>query len=128
MDVAKPDLCLDVHGDESLPYNFIAGAEGIPDYTEKQARNLAEFLTAYKVASPDFQTEVGYPKTPKGKANMSYCTNYTAHAFDCLAMTLEMPFKDNANMPDPEFGWSPERCANLGAASLDAMLAVIDRL
>ena len=128
MDTAKPDLCLDVHGDESLPYNFIAGAEGIPGYTQKQADNLAAFLSAYKTASPDFQTEVGYPKSAAGKANLTMCTNYTAHAYDCLAMTLEMPFKDNANAPDANFGWSPDRSADLGAAVLDAMLAVIERL
>ena len=128
MDAAKPDLCLDVHGDESLPYNFIAGAEGIPGYTQKQADNLAGFLSAYKTASPDFQTEHGYPKSKPGTANLTMCTNYTAHAYDCLAMTLEMPFKDNANAPDAEFGWSPDRSADLGGAVLDAMLAVVEEL
>jgi len=128
MDAAKPDLCLDVHGDESLPYNFIAGAEGIPGYTQKQADNLAAFLSAYKTASPDFQTEQGYPKNAPGTANLTMCTNYTAHAYDCLAMTLEMPFKDNANALDAKFGWSPDRSADLGGAVLDAMLAVIDEL
>ena len=43
-------------------------------------------------------------------------------------MTLEMPFKDNADLPDAEYGWSPERCRKLGAANLDAMLALVDRL
>jgi len=128
MDAAKPDLCLDVHGDEALPYNFIAGAEGIPGYTQKQADNLAAFLSAYKIASPEFQTEHGYALTAPGKGNLTMCTNYTAHAYDCLAMTLEMPFKDNANAPDAEFGWSPDRSADLGAAVLDAMLAVIEKL
>ena len=128
MDEHKPDLCLDVHGDEALPYNFIAGAEGIPNYTQKQANNLADFLKAYEIASPDFQTERGYPKTAAGKANLTYCTNYTAHAYDCLAMTLEMPFKDNANLPDSDYGWSPDRAAKLGAAALDPMLAVVDQL
>lgn len=128
MNAASPDLCLDVHGDEALPYNFIAGAEGIPGYSDKQAKNLAAFLTAYETASPDFQTEIGYAKSAPGTANLSMCTNYTAHAYDCLAMTLEMPFKDNANLPDAEFGWSPDRCAHLGGAVLDAMLAVVDDL
>ena len=128
MNAARPDLCLDVHGDEALPYNFIAGAEGIPGYTEKQAKNLAAFLTAYETASPDFQTEKGYATSAPGTGNLSMCTNYTAHAYDCLAMTLEMPFKDNANLPDNEFGWSPDRCARLGGAVLDAMLAVVDDL
>ena len=128
MDEAKPDLCLDVHGDESLPYNFIAGAEGIPGYTDKQAGNLAAFLSAYKTASPDFQTKHGYPKNKPGTANLTMCTNYTAHAYDCLAMTLEMPFKDNADAPDAKFGWSADRSADLGSAVLDAMLAVVDEL
>lgn len=128
MDAHPPHLCLDVHGDEALPYNFIAGAEGIPNYTQKQADNLAAFLRAYEIASPDFQTEHGYPKTAAGKANLTFCTNYTAHAYDCLAMTLEMPFKDNANAPDAEFGWSPDRSADLGAAALDAMAVVVDEL
>ena len=128
MNAHKPDMVLDVHGDESLPYNFIAGAEGIQGYTQKQAQNLADFLEAYCTASPDFQTKIGYPKSAPNTANLAMCTNFCAHEYDCLAMTLEMPFKDNADLPDRLFGWSPERCANLGRGALDAMLAVVDRL
>ena len=128
MDLDKPVLCLDVHGDEALPYNFIAGAEGIPGYTDKQAANLAAFLTAYKKASPEFQTVHGYGLSKPGTANLTMCTNFTAHRYDCLAMTLEMPFKDNADAPQPETGWSPDRSAQLGAAVLDAMLDVIGQL
>ena len=128
MDQDNPDLCLDVHGDEALPYNFIAGAEGIPNWTQKMEENQAAFLNAYKTASPDFQTAKGYAISKPGEANLSMCTNYTADTYDCLAMTLEMPFKDNANLPDEEFGWSPDRCAKLGGAALDAMLAVVDDL
>jgi len=128
MNADAPDLCLDVHGDEALPYNFIAGAEGIPGYTDKQAKNLTDFLTSYKLASPDFQTVHGYPETAAGQANMTYCTNFVAHAYDCLSMTLEMPFKDNADLPDSDYGWSSDRSAKLGAAALDPMLAVVDQL
>ena len=128
MNVNRPHLVLDVHGDESLPYNFIAASEGIPNFTQKQSDNLETFLTAYKTASPDFQTKYGYPKAKPGKGNLTMCTNWTAHEYDCLSMTLEMPFKDNADLPDPVFGWSPERAIKLGTASLDAMLAVVDQL
>lgn len=128
MNDASPDLCLDVHGDEALPYNFIAGAEGVPDWSDKMERNQTAFLDAYKTASPDFQTKHGYPVSKPGTGNLSMCTNYVAQTYDCLAMTLEMPFKDNADLPDEDFGWSPERCARLGGASLDAMLAVVDDL
>jgi len=121
MDANKPDLVMDVHGDETLPYNFIAGTQGIPDYTEKQRKDLTDFLAAYKRASSDFQTEHGYPVNAAGTANLTLCSNFTAHRYDCLSMTLEMPFKDNANAPDAVQGWSPERCAQLGGAVLDAM-------
>ncbi len=128
MDKNPPALCLDVHGDEALPYNFIAGAEGIPGYTEKQAENLADFLEAYKKASPDFQTKHGYATSAPGKANLTMCTNFTAHRYDCLAMTLEMPFKDNADRPDAAVGWSPERCAALGNSVIQAMADIVDQL
>ncbi len=122
------DFSLDVHGDEALPYNFIAGAEGVPSFTKKAQDLLDTFQEEYKRFSPDFQTKHGYGVTPAGKANLTMCTNYVAETYGCLSMTLEMPFKDNADLPDPEFGWSPERSARLGADVLGAMLAVVDDL
>ena len=122
------DFCLDVHGDEALPYNFIAGAEGVPSFTKQGAKWLDDFQKAYKRFSPDFQTKHGYGKTPAGKANLTYATNYIAEIHNCLSMTLEMPFKDNADLPDPEYGWSPDRAARLGADVLGPMLSVVDTL
>ena len=122
------DFNLDVHGDEALPYNFIAGAEGIKGYTKKQARLHKAFTEAYKQFSPDFQTKYGYELDKPGEANMTMATSYIAKTHNCLAMTLEMPFKDNANLPDPLYGWSPERSALLGADVLGAILAVVDDL
>ena len=43
-------------------------------------------------------------------------------------MTLEMPFKDNEDLPDPVRGWSPERSALLARACLDALHRIIDEL
>ena len=70
------DFCLDVHGDEALPYNFIAGPEGIPSYTDALAQKLAHFQAALVAANPDFQTKYGYPPTPPGKANLRICANF----------------------------------------------------
>ena len=122
------DLCLDVHGDEALPYNFIAGPEGIPSFTEALAQNLARFQAALVAANPEFQTEHGYGATPPGKANLAICANHVAETYGCLAMTLEMPFKDAANAPDSRDGWSPARSQRLGRSCLDALAAVIDTL
>jgi murein tripeptide amidase MpaA len=128
MDASGVDLCLDVHGDEALPYNFIAGSEGIPGFTPRLAGLLEQFKAAYMLACPDFQVRYGYPVTAPGQANMTMCTSQVAQRFDCLAMTLEMPFKDNADLPDSSVGWSPERCHNLGAATLHPLDAVMAAL
>ena len=122
------DFCLDVHGDEALPYAFIAGPEGIPSYSDALARKLARFRSALTAANPDFQTTHGYPPTPPGKANLGICANYVAETHGCLAMTLEQPFKDAANAPEPRYGWSPARCHLLGRSCLEALAAVIDTL
>ncbi|RLV59643.1 hypothetical protein D5018_10835 [Parashewanella curva] len=122
------DLFYDVHGDEGLPYVFLAGAEGVPNYSERLANLQADFVSALQMASADFQTEFGYDKDEPGQANLTVASNWVAHTFDCLSNTLEMPFKDNDNLPDPFMGWSPERSVYIGEASLLAMLAVVNKL
>ena len=42
-------------------------------------------------------------------------------------MTLEMPFKDTANNPMPDVGWSPERSKMLGADCLQAIWMMMDQ-
>ncbi len=123
------DLALDVHGDEALPYNFIAGTEGIPDWSNRLADLQQTFKQTYIESSDGaFQTRFGYPTNAPGKANMSICSNALAQHFDALAMTLEMPFKDNADLPDAEFGWSPARAKQLGRDAVEPILAVLPGL
>jgi murein tripeptide amidase MpaA len=122
------DFCLDVHGDETIPYNFIAKTVGIPSLMPKQKALQLAYAEQLSRASPDFQTEHGYPDNEPGKANLTMCTNYVAETFGCLAMTLEMPFKDNDAAPDARAGWSPARCRRFGMANLDALRGVLDGL
>ncbi|MEG3755293.1 M14 family metallopeptidase [Psychromonas arctica] len=122
------DLFYDVHGDEALPFVFLAGSQGTPSYSDRLAKLRDRFSEVFKLASADFQSEFGYEIDAPGEANMTVATNWVAEEFDCLANTLEMPFKDNDNVPDPTMGWSPERSIKLGEASLVAMLAVVDDL
>lgn len=121
MHLAGVNFFLDVHGDEALPYNFIAGGEGVPSWTEEMDIELQAFKHRYASISPDFQTDYGYELTPAGTADLRKATDYVAEAFGCLSMTLEMPFKDAANHPMPKIGWSPGRSQRLGAACVDAI-------
>ncbi|MDO5768688.1 MAG: M14-type cytosolic carboxypeptidase, partial [Psychrobacter sp.] len=128
MEETGVDLFYDVHGDEAIPFVFLAGSQGTPSYTERLERLRNRFAEVLKLASADFQTQFGYEIDAPGTANMTLATHWVAERFDCLANTLEMPFKDNDNLPDTVTGWSPERSMKLGEASLVAMLAVVDDL
>jgi len=119
---------LDVHGDEALPYVFVDGCERLVSFTPKQNALQRAFGAAFRQASPDFQQVHGYPDDKETKVNLTLASKYVGHAFGCLALTLEMPFKDNADLPDPEVGWNGERSKRLGAAALEPLLAVLPEL
>lgn len=119
------DLFLDIHGDEGLPYNFVAGAEGIKDFTPRLRELTNGFKAAWLASCPDFQDKVNYGQTHATKANPSVATNWVAQAFDCLSFTIEMPFKDNADLPDAVTGWSGERAKRLGGGVLQPVLSVL---
>lgn len=128
MDKISVDLFLDIHGDENLPYNFVAGSEGNASYTD-EIENLGDiFKEAFLKATPEFQTKYGYPIGKKGEANMTVATNAISHRFNCLAYTLEMPFKDNADLPDKENGWNDKRSMILGKDILNPIVAVLNHL
>lgn len=122
------DFALDVHGDEALPHVFIAGFEGIPSLQERQTRLLERFKTSLMTHSRDFQTRVGYPVASAGTANLSMSTNALAERFGCVSATLEMPFKDADDLPEPVEGWSPGRSRQLARACLAALADIIDDL
>ena len=121
MDETGVDFAIDVHGDEAIPANFIAGYEGIASWTEEHGAKFYAFGRRLAQYSPDFQTEKGYPKAKAGQANMSMSTNQIAERFGAVACTLEMPFKDHDPNPDPAFGWSPERSKRLAHACLEVL-------
>ena len=111
-----------------VPNNFVAGAEGNPGYTERLQVLENIFKTSWQATCPDFQTTRGYGVTPAGTANQTLATNWVGQNFDCLAFTIEMPFKDNADLPDARVGWNGERSKKLGASVLLPILAVVGQL
>jgi len=122
------DLNLDIHADEELPYVFVSSIEGIPSYDDRLRNLLTSFKNLWTTISPDFQDEIKYPVNEPGTANLNICSKAIGEKFKCLSMTIEMPFKDNANLPDPVFGWSPERSEKLGESVLDVILRIVDDL
>jgi murein tripeptide amidase MpaA len=128
MDATGVDFAMDVHGDEAIPYVFMAGFEGIPNWTDRQGTLYRRYRDLLAVRTPDFQTRYGYGVAGAGKANLSMSTNQLANRFGCVSMTLEMPFKDNDDLPDPEQGWSPLRSKQLARECLGVLAEIVDDL
>jgi murein tripeptide amidase MpaA len=125
MDRTGVDYAMDIHGDEAIPANFIAGFEGIPNWTDAQGARFYAFRDTLAAHSPDFQTKLGYPASPPGRANLTMSTNQLANRFGAIAMTLEMPFKDHAENPDAERAWSPVRCKTLARDCLTVLAQMV---
>ena len=128
MDEVGCDLFVDTHGDEALPYNFMDGGAGCKTWNERHAALQKKFMDEYEAISPDFQQVYGYPVDEPGTADNRIASNQISERFDCLSVTLEMPFKDTADTPHPTTGWSPQRSVKFGAAIVDAMDHVIGDL
>jgi murein tripeptide amidase MpaA len=128
MDKTGVDFAMDIHGDEAIAANFLAGFEGIPSLKKEQQQLFNRFSDELVRISPDFQTEKGYEIPAPGQANLSMSTAQLAERFGAISMTLEMPFKDNADLPDAHEGWSPDRSRVLGRSCLDALHAIIGEL
>ena len=111
-----------------LPYNFCVGSEGVPGYTPAREALENSFKNAWRASCPDFQTAQGYGRVKPGEANLALATNWIAQNFGCLAFTIEMPFKDNADLLDEDAGWNGERSCKLGASVLLPILAVLEQI
>ena len=121
MDASGVDFAMDVHGDEAIPAVFLAGFEGIPSWTDSLGDRFHRYRAILDRRTPDFQTKRGYPVSRPGTANLAISTNQVAERYGTVAMTLEMPFKDHTDLPDPAQGWSPERSAQLARDCLGAL-------
>lgn len=121
------DLFLDIHGDEGLPYVFVAGSEMLEGFSQQQADEQQRFIEQFLRASEDFQTEFGYAAGKYRADMLKLASKYIGHTFKCVSLTLEMPFKDNAHSPEPKLGWNGARSAKLGQEMLQPILHHLER-
>ena len=88
MDKTGVDVFVDVHGDEELPFNFIAGAEGCPNWSPRLEALQGAFLAAYCRANSDMQQAFGYEPEAPGQGRLNTCSNQIATRFDCLGVDV----------------------------------------
>jgi murein tripeptide amidase MpaA len=128
MDRTGVALSLDVHGDETLRHNFVDGCDSDPASSARQKAGVEAFKRELLRASPAFQTKVGYAPTYGGMEGGGMATRAIARRFGAVGLTLEMPFGDSVEAPDPRRGWSPPACREMGRACLAALAAILDEL
>ena len=119
------DFFGDIHGDEEIPYNFLA-QPCVPNWGDRLKSLHGAFLAAYSRANPDMQQEFAYEPSEyiEGDNILNIANDQIAHRFDCLSVTLEMPFKDCLSNPDSERGWSPARSRALGSSLCEALIYI----
>ena len=101
-----------------------SGTEGVAGYSDRIENLENTFKASWLAACPDFQTTRGYGRSRPNSANLALATNWVGQNFGCLAFTIEMPFKDNSDLPDAHLGWSADRSKKLGASVLLPILEV----
>ena len=126
MDRIGVDMALDVHGDEELPHVFLAGGQGAKVWGPRLEMLFSALAINYSKSCPDFgQLEFGYGNDASRMTRYNVASSQLTQRFDCLAATLEMPYKDSFAWPDPARGFTACRCNRLGAAFLDALAPLI---
>ncbi len=106
----------------------MAGFEGTPSWNMARAALYQSYLDRLLARTADFQTRFGYDIPGPGAANLAISTNAVAERFNAIAMTLEMPFKDHDDAPEPVRAWSVTRSRALGETCLLALADIIDTL
>jgi murein tripeptide amidase MpaA len=122
------DLFLDIHGDEEIPHVFTAGCEGNPGYSPRLERLENQFRQLLIDNGAEFQTTFGYTPDQFGQANTTLACNAVGMEFDCLAFTIEMPFKDHDDRPNPHTGWNGARSMQLAKDVLSVVAAMVGQL
>jgi len=118
------DIFCDIHGDEEIPFNFLAQPV-VPNWGPRLKALYGAFTAAYSRANPDMQQEIAYEPTEYAEGDiLNIANDQVAHLFDCLSVTLEMPFKDCWSNSDAERGWSPARSRTLGASLCEPLLYI----
>lgn len=118
------DLYLDIHGDETEPCIFAVGCAGNPRYSDRLHRLERRLARNFAQSDRCFSPEHDYGPHDPGKGDLRIANNWIGERFDCLSMTIEMPFKD----VHPADGFSPDRARSFGRCSLECIFEVLDAL
>jgi len=121
------DYFMDVHGDEELPCNFLAGEFGISSWKEKKRYIYQRSVQIACEKAPSlFQTALGYGCDEAGTGLKAIAGATISDKFDVCGTTLEMAYK-NLQYPQPQ-KFDHESCKELGVRFVGVMEDISDLL
>lgn len=124
------DMFLDVHGEESAPCAFVIGCDGNPHYTDRQRTLERSFAEDLARRDRHFWPTYGYGPDDPGKGDLRISNNHVGEAYDCLSVTLEMPFKEGGKHPGNggALSFSPEVAKHLGRVMVETITTLVGSL
>ncbi|MCK6591755.1 MAG: M14-type cytosolic carboxypeptidase [Polyangiaceae bacterium] len=124
------DLFLDFHGEETAPCAFAIGCEGNPSYSARQRELERRFCMDLASRDRHFWPDYGYGPDDPGKGDLRIGNNFIGEEFDCLSITVELPFKEGGLHPvhGGALSFSPDVAMHLGRVSLETIGSVIDEV
>lgn len=117
------DLFLDFHGEETAPCAFAIGCEGNPGFGAAERERERRFTDDLASRDRHFWRGFGYGPDDPGKGDLRIGNNFVGELFECLSITLELPFKEGGAHPDHggALSFSPDVARYLGRVTLESI-------
>ncbi len=122
------DFCLDVHGDEELPYVFVANVDRISPIPDEIASVCDAFQVNLAACDPNFLPNSGRTRPHTLSNPLSFCSPQIMRRFRMPAVTLELPYKKFLAGTVREREYGVDGCLQSGRAALSALVRTLEPL
>lgn len=122
------DFCIDVHGDEEMPFVFSGKVDQLTKRPEPVVAAYDAFVQKLASWDPAFRTDGGYVR-PHTKSNpLSFCSPALSNRFVRPSITLELPFKRLQAKNGMRIEYGAGGCIHTGRSSVKALAECINTL
>lgn len=128
MDRTGIDFALDVHGDEELPYTFIANVDHVVPIAPRIDAVRSVFKAALERGDPLSRPNGGYVRPHTKAEPLSFCSPRIMTRYGAPALTVELPYKRVLRPDGSRVEYGPEGCVGNGRAALAALAASLDAI
>ncbi|WP_313077604.1 hypothetical protein [Agrobacterium pusense] len=122
MELTGVDFCLDIHGDEEIPFIFIASVDRLLPLPPDTTRTLDLFEDLLGREDPNFLRHPFLDREHIKMSPQSFCVPHLMQRFDIPAVTLELPFKQYSAHTSSKRDFGAAECVQSGRIMVDVLL------